>query len=54
MTSLGIFSIGLMFGVPNLDTILVDFTSISGNAVTVTQLGFFALGLYFFIEGGAK
>jgi len=51
---LGIIFLGLMFGVPNLDTILVDLSKIKDPATQIIQLGFFTLGLYFFINGGEE
>jgi hypothetical protein len=51
---LGIVFLGLMFGVPNLDTVLVDLTKIRDPAIQIIQLGFFTIGLYFFLQGGEQ
>lgn len=48
--ALGIISFGFMLGAGNLDTILVDLTALSNPAITLVQLGFFALGLYCITE----
>lgn len=48
--ALGIMCLGLMFGVPNLDTLLIDFTAIQKPASRLIQLGFFALALFCFTE----
>lgn len=48
--ALGITCLGLMLGVPNLDTLLIDFTGLTKPATTLVQLGFFALSLYCILE----
>lgn len=48
--SLGLVSLGLMFGVEHLDTLLIDFSALENPAIRFVQLGFFALSLYFFTE----
>lgn len=48
--ALGLIFLGLMIGVGQLDTILMDFSTLNDSSQTLIQLGFLAAGIYFFLE----
>lgn len=48
--AIGLIFLGLMIGVGQLDTILMDFSTLNDNSQTLIQLGFLAAGIYFFLE----
>ena len=42
---------GLALGLPNVDSIFIDFTAISDGAINLMQLGIVGAGLAFFFGG---